>query len=277
MATPATYPSLTLSRSGQDRYVANARINAVSDFVISINDNGGEGGFSFYDAQVKRGMKQLAPAGQGAYAIGPSDARRVQIETLQDGYRVALMARRKTDVLVAGISQWPDGIFADPTTLEGRAAWASFAFWLRTVASAYLDVDPEELQSGTRTYDEGGSPFAEAFLCDRLENGAGYCNHLGQPDVFDGLLQHADPNARPESRESIAAKWLTNSHLNCDTSCNQCLRDYNNMPYHGLLDWRLALDMAHIASGVGPVDLVSDWYQQEILGGFCSPMLFPPL
>ena len=31
------------------------------------------------------------------------------------------------------------------------------------------------------------------------------------------------------------------------------------MPYHGLLDWRLALDIARIASGETQVDLVSNW------------------
>lgn len=173
------------------------------------------------------------------------------------------MARRKTDVLLAGIQEWPDGIFAEPTALEGRAAWFSFAFWLRTIASAHLDIDPEELQSGTRTYQSNGSPFAEAFLCDKLENGAGYCEFLGQPEVFSVLLEHADPGSNPNGHESIATKWLDASHLDCDTSCNKCLRDYNNMPYHGLLDWRLALDMARIASGETHVDLISNWKNHQ--------------
>lgn len=255
----STHPSLAFQRSGNDLLVKNARISSTSDYVISINDRGGKGGFIFYDARIKRGLKEFVPFGKGAYTTDASNARRVQIEKSGDGYRVALMARRKTDVLLAGISEWPDGVFAEPTTLEGRAAWFSFAFWLRTVASAHLDIDPEELQSGTRTYQSNGSPFAEAFLCDKLENGAGYCEFLGQPEVFSVLLEHADPNSTPNGQESIATKWLDASHLGCDTSCNKCLRDYNNMPYHGLLDWRLALDMARIASGEMHIDLISKW------------------
>jgi len=255
----ATYPSLAFKRSGIDHTIKNARINAISDYIISINDRGGDGGFIFYDARVRSRKSDLASFGQGAYTTDASSGRGVHIEKSSDGYRIALMARRKTDVLLAGIQEWPDGIFAEPTALEGRAAWFSFAFWLRTIASAYLDIDPEELQSGTRTYQGDSIPFAEAFLCDKLENGAGYCKFLGQPEVFTILLQHADPDGSPNGHESIAAKWLHETHLDCDTSCNKCLRDYNNMAYHGLLDWRLALDMARIASGETSIDLTSDW------------------
>jgi hypothetical protein len=37
------------------------------------------------------------------------------------------------------------------------------------------------------------------------------------------------------------------------------MRDYSNMMYHGLLDWRLALDMARVAAGQNIIDLNSDW------------------
>ena len=256
----ATYPSLAFKRDVKDSPVKNARVGTIFDDVISINDAGGEGGFIFFDAHVKSKQKDLATPGQGAYTTTESSGRGVTIQETGDGYRVALMARRKTDILLAGIQEWPSGIFADPTSVEGRGAWFSFAFWLRTIASAYLDIDPDELQSGTRTYQKDGIPFAEAFLCDKLENGAGYCQFLGQTSIFDDLLQHADPNARPNGQESIAAKWLNSVHLGeCDTSCNKCLRDYGNMPYHGLLDWRLALDMARIALGEVQIDLVSGW------------------
>lgn len=259
----ASYPSLSFKRDDNDNVVKNARISTLSDRVISINDRGGESGFIFYDAQVKNRRNVLAAFGKGAYTTDASSGRGVTIEKSNDGYRVALMARRKTDILIAGIQEWPHGVFADPITVEGRAGWFSFAFWLRTIASAYLDIDPQELQAGTRTYLGDGVPFAEAFLCDQLENGAGYCDFLGQPDVFETLLKHADPNGKPNGQESIAAKWLDETHLGCDTSCNKCLRDYNNMPYHGLLDWRLALDMARIATGETQVDLVSGWNESK--------------
>jgi len=68
---------------------------------------------------------------------------------------------------------------------------------------------------------------------------------------------------------SIAHKWANPSVLadaprphvlECDTSCNLCLRDFHNLPYHGLLDWRLALDMVHVAlSPAAVVDLITSW------------------
>ncbi len=68
---------------------------------------------------------------------------------------------------------------------------------------------------------------------------------------------------------SLAAKWAdfsssaganTSHAKECDTSCNRCLRDFQNLPYHGLLDWRMALDMMRIAtSSTAAVDLTTSW------------------
>lgn len=260
----ASYPSLQFNLDKHPDHVSNATVCCISDNIVSINDKGGRGGFDFYDAQIRSSSRQLSEPGQGAYTTGRSSGRGIYIESSGDGYRVALMARRKTDVLLAGIKDWPQLIFADPSTVEGRAAWFSFAFWLRTIASTYLDIHPNELQPGMRTYGSNGKSFAEAFLCDELENGAGYCTFLGKPSVFAKLLLHSDPDAQPDDKASIAANWLAEHHAaDCDTSCNQCLRDYSNMPYHGLLDWRLALDMARIASGENVVDLTSDWHGRK--------------
>lgn len=255
----SSYPTLSFTREGNDSIVKNSYISAICDQVISINDHGGDGGFVFYDAHVSSRKNELASPGSGAYTTIESSGHGVAIARSDEGYRIALMARRKTDILIAGIYKWPSKVFADPVTVEGRAAWYSFSFWLRTIASAYLDIEPQELQSGTRTYSNNGIPYAEAFLSDKLENGAGYCQFIGQPDVFETLLQHAYPDMHPDGKESIAKKWMEESHLHCDTSCNKCLRDYSNMPYHGILDWRLALDMARVAGGEMTVDLTSNW------------------
>lgn len=39
------------------------------------------------------------------------------------------------------------------------------------------------------------------------------------------------------------------THRTCDSSCPDCLRSWDNRQLHGLLDWRLALDMAELAAG----------------------------
>ena len=241
---------------GTPASVLNASVSAFNDNIISVNDNGGAGGFDFQRATV---FGQQKP---GAYAVSPDPNR--QDGTSGLAYRVALLSRRKTDILLVNLNQWPTGIFADPTTVAGRAAWYSFAFWLRIAAASLLDVDAQELQAGFRSLEQNGSIIGQAFLCDQLENGAGYCRFLAQPNEFQQLMRLADPSIQG----SIASQWMNpQGHgSDCDTSCNLCLRDYQNLPYHGLLDWRLALDMARLLSNpASPIDLNSSW------GNFQNP------
>jgi hypothetical protein len=294
----STRPSLSIDAApvGATTLLSNASVFARKDQILSINDNGGEGGFDFQAARVYGDpmLGALAAAGAIQDPTGP-------ISTYGQSWRVALLARRITDVLLVSIDTWPTGVFADPRTVEGRAAWYSFAFWLRLAAGAHLDVDPQELQAGFRAIANGGRPIGQAFLCDQLENGAGYCTELAQPQEFSKLLDQV----RFDLPSSLASKWTmpatgattSPSHaVECDTSCNRCLRDFQNLSYHGLLDWRLALDMARIvAQGSLVIDLDSPWeggpnpWTTLVQGtsapvpsmfqrlGFSIPMVFGPL
>lgn len=48
----------------------------------------------------------------------------------------------------------------------------------------------------------------------------------------------------------MIGKFRTGNHgSECHGSCYECLRDYTNMAYHSLLDWRLASDLLGIISG----------------------------
>ena len=157
------------------------------------------------------------------------------------------------------MTKWAEGIFASPTEVEGRAAWYSFAFFLQTAAATALDIDTTELDAGFRATKENNITVGQAFLSDKLENGAGYCRWFGEPDRFKELLKQA----KPDVLASLAQVWLDHNY-GCDTSCNACLRDFYNLPYHGLLDWRLALDMARLAeSSTATIDLNSPWEGRE--------------
>ncbi|OQB77328.1 MAG: DEAD/DEAH box helicase [Deltaproteobacteria bacterium ADurb.Bin135] len=212
----------------------NLAIHSSPTEVISINDNGGQGGFDFQSVNLPRAQ------GYGAYAVDPYFWSKMNTSS----YRIALLSRRHTDVMIVDMEKWPDGLYADPRTVTGRAAWYSFAFLLRIAASSLLDIDTQELQAGIRTLESGDVPRGQAFLSDNLENGAGYCRWLVDKENFQQLISIA---CNFESGQ-VAAKWVSSGHLShCDTSCNHCLRDFYNMQYHGILDWRLALDMARIA------------------------------
>ncbi|MGD9819168.1 MAG: helicase-related protein, partial [Desulfomonilaceae bacterium] len=214
---------------------SNLSIFSASTDVVSINDNAGQGGFDFSPASIGD------TTGNGAYAVDGLVRDRLS----PPSYRIALLSRRHTDVMIADLTQLPRGIYPDPRSVTGRAAWYSFAFLLRLAATVLLDVDSQELLCGIRTILSDGLVRGQVFISDSLENGAGYCRWLAREENAHALIQIAcDWNSG-----RLTSKWVTPEHLaECDSSCNQCLRDFNNLTYHGRLDWRLALDMARLAS-----------------------------
>jgi hypothetical protein len=87
--------------------------------------------------------------------------------------------------------------------------------------------------------------IGQAFLSDSLENGAGYCSQFAQPAELERLLHFV---ANPDG--AFLGEILAPHHSsvdNCQTSCPDCLRDYANLAWHSILDWRLAVDMAQLA------------------------------
>ena len=236
---------------------SNARICGDATDVVSINDNGGEGGFVFKPATIHNVV------GGGAFVV----ADHAPGFTAQAGpaYRIALLSRRHSDVCLVDVANWPQGVSADPATVEGRAAWYSLAFLLRTAAVASLDVDVQELSAGFRTISGQFGPVGQVFLSDSLENGAGYCRWLSEHDNFMEILSRLAVSPAGES----AALLLGVHASECDASCNRCLRDYYNLPYHGLLDWRLGLEMARLLANQSiQLDLSSSW------GGNQNPWLW---
>ena len=251
----ATRPTLNFETQPEElEHVENAEVSVLEDKeILSINDNGGTGGFNFQEARVRG--KQWP----GAYAVVPQEGQHVSGSGQR--YPIALLSRRRTDILLVGLWKWSEGLFASPTRVEGRAAWYSLAFFLQIAAAAKLDIDTTELDAGFRATKANGITIGQAFLSDKLENGAGYCRLFGRPEQFRTLLAQANP----DNLESLADAWMKDSHIyECDTSCNACLRDFYNLPYHGLLDWRLALDMVRLAAApTDTIDLVSPWGKHE--------------
>ncbi|MCG3040448.1 DEAD/DEAH box helicase [Streptomyces sp. S1A] len=120
-----------------------------------------------------------------------------------------------------------------------RAAWYSLAALLRTAAGSLLQVQPNEIAAGIHgAVSATREARTFAFLSDTLDNGAGYCTHLAEPDVFRDLMATA--------KKMLAAFSSGTHNLDCRGSCYECLRDYTNMAYHSLLDWRLASDLLTI-------------------------------
>jgi hypothetical protein len=221
--------------------MASAYSGPARRFVV--NDNGGDlfefkeatgswGGYVATEA-VRRGL-----VGQGAVTGDP--------------FKVALGAVQPTDFLFLGpkdgalpskglrlnmaVGLQPCGV---PDLAVGRrAAWYSLAFLLRKVAATKLDVEPLELVAGIYSGLANGDQATYAFIADTLENGAGFSTHLGSNEILPALL---------DDIETYIGRLEMDDHAStCSASCYKCLRDYGNMSYHALLDWRLGRDLLRV-------------------------------
>jgi DEAD/DEAH box helicase domain-containing protein len=160
-----------------------------------------------------------------------------------------------TDVLSCYFDKAPGvgkhGILDVTAQPSSRPALASFAEFLRLAVAFELDVSPDEFKVGRQPISTAdGSRTEQIFLGDALENGAGYARMAARPENLSAWLR------RHYDRE--LARWNAEEHRrDCDRSCPDCLRNYGNRFSHGLLDWRLALDLVELALGI---DLdVSRW------------------
>lgn len=212
-----------------------------------INDNGGNlfrfkaaapgnvdwGGYVAVEAVEKEILPQSAVIGDpfeiALGAVQPTDFLFLgpQAGTLpNEGIRLNF----STGLQPYGITELTDG---------RRAAWYSLAFLLRKVAASELDIEPLELVGGIFAgLAANRDPAPYAFIADTLENGAGFSTHLGRSDVLPTFL---------DAVESYLDRLAEHDHTSiCAASCYKCLRDYGNMSYHALLDWRLARDLLHV-------------------------------
>ncbi|HVM00505.1 MAG TPA: DEAD/DEAH box helicase [Egibacteraceae bacterium] len=164
----------------------------------------------------------------------------------------ALGSVKTTDVMVLGISNWPAGVRRSPAGDDGlatRAALYSFGFLARRAAADRLDVHEREINVGLRVLrDAGGDIIGQIFLSDSLENGAGYASLLGDPPETEALLHYMVGQGSPAFHGFLVGQQHAGPGPNaCTTSCPDCLRDFSNLPYHSILDWRLGLDLARLA------------------------------
>lgn len=115
---------------------------------------------------------------------------------------------------------------------------------LRRAAAVRLDIDERELKVGLRVVTVNGQVTGQIFISDSLENGAGYSSYLGQPAEMQRLLEFIIGIGDTSFNDPIVALLHANE---CTTSCPDCLRDFSNLAFHNILDWRLGLDLARLA------------------------------
>lgn len=123
------------------------------------------------------------------------------------------------------------------------SAFVSFAEAFRNACKIHLAIDAEEFVVGyqKKRAKHPDLSTAQLFLADSHANGAGYSVEIASEKAFSDVLNLLETD--------YDRKWTSQKHLQCTTSCPDCLRSYNNRSNHNLLDWRLALDVAALIQG----------------------------
>lgn len=235
---------------------ANFGVWADQETVFVVNDNEGDC-FDFY--KLSRSETWATQE-----ALNRSNVPLNQIDQAVAPVQRALASIKQTDLLVLGINQWPQAVFASPLDVNGRASLYSFGFLLRRAAADRLDIDERELKVGLRTVREpSGRIIGHVFLSDTLDNGAGYSSLLGQPNESERLLQYVAGIGDPR----FYAPYVAPSHAaNCQTSCPDCIRDFSNLAFHNILDWRLGLDLARLALDLNAlIDFGVSYWQSLVM------------
>ena len=168
---------------------------------------------------------------------------RLNFRPATDEESLAIVAPKSTDVLRIQPTSVPPGLRLDPIASAGlKAAYYSAAFIVKAVAASELDIDPDEFDISNIQQIElpSGDKGGEIIISDHLLNGAGFTAWV-RDNWADVLASATITNAAPDT---FVGELTSPSHRSsCDSSCYTCLRNYRNMAYHGLLDWRLGLSL----------------------------------
>ena len=240
---------------------ANFEVWSGQDTVYVVNDNEGQQ-FEFEKLRQSETWvtrQALAKVGQNPSAIDAAAGMD----------RRSLGSIKPTDVLVVGLRTVRAGLRLTPLSVEGRGALYSLGFMLRRAAAVRLDVHERELKVGLRVMLDGqGQVAGQIFISDSLENGAGYSSHLGIPAEMETLLRFVAGVDDQTFQGPIVADVHAST---CLTSCPDCLRDFSNLAYHNILDWRLGIDVARLALDPhAPIDFSVE-YWHALVAAACGP------
>lgn len=224
---PFEYQSASIAGGRGDRYVIND--NYSKKFLFMPETEGRwRGGYKAISKTHTAGGYHLAEVALGA--VQPTDLMLYWSSNPVNKHTGSRINIFNNLYQPSGVGERNSGI---------RAAWYSLSFLLRRVAAAHLDVDPLELEAGIYTIqDVSGVPATVAYLADSLENGAGFSNYLGKEKQAPSFLNAVRQYLNELEKEEHSRR--------CKNSCYGCLRDYGNMAYHPMLDWRLARDLFNL-------------------------------
>lgn len=236
---------ITLEKGkGNYNYLNNSKLVQV----ISINDNMGQK-YSFKKfANINNNETSYWISEEALDIYKEKSGRNGKIDTEEkEIHEIALTSSRYTDVFLTELNIIPESIDLSIVSnskenIYSKIAYYSFAFLLRDSVANILDVDRNEIIVGLRPVKNPWSRDVtnQIFLSDALENGAGYSNWLCDEKNYQKVLKNI-------TEGNIYNHLISENHMkNCDSSCYNCMQSYNNLHYHGLLNWRIGLDFARM-------------------------------
>ena len=206
----------------------------------------------------------------GSAELRTSDAKDVKTFVVPTGNMegIYLAAQKITNVITLSPQSVVDGLVLEPfhcneagkldfRTQGVRAAYYTLSFLIQRAIASRLDVDPTEIDV-VEVLSKSGR-LGEVCLADEKINGSGFVadfyNH------FDEYIKRI-----LNGEDAYFKQMLSDEHIqDCDSSCYKCLKTYRNMPYHGLLDWRLGIALFRV--------MVDSSYKVGADGNFDYPEL----
>lgn len=240
-------------------YLKNILIssNVIPDegVVHQINDNNGD---MFFMGKIRNSNEWVV-----------KDLLQDRNKIVENEQNYALLASKKTGVLTISIDKINNQLELNSSDIFQKAIFLSFGYLIRKSICHSLDIESNEFNLGYRISPQ--SKNHEIFIVETAENGAGYTNFLnGESDenkateVFiTNLLSDGD----------VYEGLVKEDHLNCYSSCYDCLRDYYNQNHHHLLNWRFALDLARLCNNENAELDYSQEYWNSYFENFLSKLI----
>lgn len=183
--------------------------------------------------------------------LASGDNRDVQttINPVGQMEQIHLAAQKITNVITLSPTNRVDGLILEPfhcdennrldfRTQGVRAAYYTLSFIIQRAIASKLDVDPTEIDVVEILSKAGG--LGEVCLADEKINGSGFV-----ADFFDNFNDYRERILN--GNDWYFQQMLSDDHIReCNSSCYKCLKSYLNMPYHGLLDWRLGIALFRV-------------------------------
>lgn len=185
---------------------------------------------------------------QSEIVLDPDDNKDVMTRITPSGQmeKIHLAAQKITNVITLSPKNRISGLVLEPfhcndngrldfKTQGVRAAYYSLSFIIQRAIASKLDVDPTEIDV-VEVLSKPGY-LGEVCLADEKINGSGFV-----ADFYNNFEEYIKRILNIDSEDSYFKQMFGDDHIHeCDSSCYKCLKTYRNMPYHGLLDWKLGI------------------------------------